>query len=194
MPKEKGGKKNQAETVERITEQKVLPIIERYGYELWDVIFEKEGAMWYLKVLFDKADGGIDDAECEEITEPLNKAVDTLSCIDLVDVFEVGSPGLDRQLRKPFHFVKMKGEKIKVTVRDENGKTAYYSGVLGDYDENSGEFTVQTDDGAIDTFRTENAQDLTASGMEYGDYVCVTFHPSKSKSSNIYTAIKVQDA
>ena len=54
MPKEKGGKKNQAETVERITEQKVLPIIERYGYELWDVIFEKEGAMWYLKVLFDK--------------------------------------------------------------------------------------------------------------------------------------------
>ena len=54
--------------------------------------------------------------------------------------------------------------------------------------------TVQTDDGAIDTFRTENAQDLTAGGMEYGDYVCVTFHPSKSKSSNIYTAIKVQDA
>lgn len=54
--------------------------------------------------------------------------------------------------------------------------------------------TVQTDDGAIDTFRIENAQDLTAGGMEYGDYVCVTFHPSRSKSSNIYTAVKVQDA
>ena len=99
MPKEKGGKKNQAETVERITEQKVLPIIERYGYELWDVIFEKEGAMWYLKVLFDKADGGIDDAECEEITEPLNKAVDTLSCIDLVDVFEVAACRIVRTIR-----------------------------------------------------------------------------------------------
>ena len=147
MPKEKGGKKNQAEQVERLTECKVLPIIERYGYELWDVIFEKEGAMWYLKVLFDKPDGGIDDTECEEITDPLNKAVDTLPCLDLVDVFEVGSPGLDRQLRKPFHFVRMKGERIKVTVRDENGKTAYYSGVLGDYDENSGEFTVQTENG-----------------------------------------------
>ena len=44
MPKEKGGKKNQAEKVEQLTEQKVLPIIEQYGYELWDVIFEKEGA------------------------------------------------------------------------------------------------------------------------------------------------------
>ena len=54
--------------------------------------------------------------------------------------------------------------------------------------------TLQTDDGAIDTFRTENAQDLTEGSMEYGDYVVITFHPSKSKSSNIYTAVKVQDA
>ena len=54
--------------------------------------------------------------------------------------------------------------------------------------------TVQTDDGAVDTFRIENAQDLTESGVEYGDYVCVTFHPSKSKSSNIYTAVKIQYA
>lgn len=50
--------------------------------------------------------------------------------------------------------------------------------------------TLQTDDGAIDTFRTENAQDLTEGSMEYGDYVVITFHPSKSKSSNIYTAVK----
>ena len=54
--------------------------------------------------------------------------------------------------------------------------------------------TIQTDDGAVDTFRIENAQDLTESGVEYGDYVCVTFHPSKSKSSNIYTAVKIQYA
>ena len=147
MPKEKGGKKNQAEKVEQLTEQKVLPRIEQYGYELWDVIFEKEGAMWYLKVLFDKADGGIDDTECEEITEPINKAVDTLPCLELIDVLEVGSPGLDRQLRKPFHFKKTMGEKIKVTVRDENGKTVCHTGILGGYDENTGEVILQTDDG-----------------------------------------------
>ncbi len=41
--------------------------------------------------------------------------------------------------------------------------------------------TVQTDDGAIDTFRTENAQDLTAGGMEYGDYVCLpSIHPNQN--------------
>lgn len=54
--------------------------------------------------------------------------------------------------------------------------------------------TVQTDDGAIDTFRIESAQDLTENGVEYGDHVCITFHPSKSESSNIYTAVKIQNA
>ena len=54
--------------------------------------------------------------------------------------------------------------------------------------------TLQTDDGAVDTFRIENAENLTEGGMEYGDYVRITFHPSRSKSSNIYTAVKVQDS
>ncbi|RHQ96327.1 hypothetical protein DWX80_09120 [Ruminococcus sp. AF21-3] len=54
--------------------------------------------------------------------------------------------------------------------------------------------TLQTDDGAVDTFRIENAENLTEGGMEYGDYVLITFHPSRSKSSNIYTAVKVQDS
>ena len=54
--------------------------------------------------------------------------------------------------------------------------------------------TLQTDDGAVETFRIENAENLTEGGMEYGDYVLITFHPSRSKSSNIYTAVKVQDS
>ena len=76
-------------------------------------------------------------------------------------------------------------------INDPNAVQSVYKLIIGS---TANTITVQTDDGAIDTFRTENAQDLTAGGMEYGDYVCVTFHPSKSKSSNIYTAIKVQDA
>lgn len=53
--------------------------------------------------------------------------------------------------------------------------------------------TIRTDDGAVDTFRTESAKDLTEGGAEYGDYICITFHPSESKSSNIYTAVKIQN-
>ncbi len=53
--------------------------------------------------------------------------------------------------------------------------------------------TVQTDDGAVDTFRTEELRNSSETSLEYGDYVQVTFHPSKSKASNIYTAVQIQN-
>lgn len=147
MAKQKGGKKNRAEEVEREALEKVAPIIERYGYELWDVIFEKDGALWYLKVLFDKPDGGIDDEECEQITEPINEAVDTLSCLELIDVVEVGSPGLDRALRKPEHFERLMGQPITAAVKGENGQTDYIEGELAGYDADGNSFTLTTESG-----------------------------------------------
>lgn len=154
MAKQKGGKKNQAEFVEKEAAEKIAPIVERYGYDLWDIVFEKEGAMWYLKVLFDKPDGGIDDTECEEITAPINEAVDGLSCIDLIDVLEVGSPGLGRELRTPAHLVKMTGQPIKIMLRDENGKDIYISGTLTAYSEEKDTLTVDCTDGGKELLRS----------------------------------------
>ena len=54
--------------------------------------------------------------------------------------------------------------------------------------------TVQTDDGAVDTFRTEELRNSSEASLEYGDYVQITFHPSKSKAPNIYTAVQIQNA
>ena len=54
--------------------------------------------------------------------------------------------------------------------------------------------TVQTDDGAVDTFRTEELRNSSEASLEYGEYVQVPFHPSKSKASNIYTAVQIQNA
>lgn len=148
MAKQKGGKKNKAEAVEQEAYKKLGAIIENAGYKLWDIVYEKEGAMWYLKVLFDRQsteDGGLSDTECEEMTAPINAAVDTLSCIDLIDVLEVGSPGLNRVLRHAEHFSEMRGEKIKFTVKDTNGKDIYLGGELIGYDEVSDMFTVNID-------------------------------------------------
>lgn len=147
MPKQKGGKKNQSEYVEKLAGKAVTPIIERYGYKLWDVVYEKEGAMWYLKVLFDKPDGSISDDECEEITAPINEAIDALPCIDLIDVLEAGSSGLDRPLRTARHFEELCGERIRAAVKTPDGKTEYISGRLTGYDEQTGDFTLLSDSG-----------------------------------------------
>lgn len=148
MAKAKGGKKNQAEWVEKTATMALEPIITQSGYKLWDIVYEKEGAMWYLKVLFDKPDGeeSIDDSECEEMTAPINKVVDTLECIELIDVLEVGSPGLNRVLRRPEHFLSLIGSPIKFSIKDSNGKELYIGGILTGYDEAEDSFTIEADE------------------------------------------------
>lgn len=132
MAKEKGGKKNQGGKIEAIVTDLVKPLIEEKGFELWDVRFEKEGAMWYLRVLFDK-DGGITSDECELVTEPVNKLIDKQSFIEMIDILEIGSPGMSRILRKPEHFEKCMNEPVKAMVRDEKGKTKAITGILSAY-------------------------------------------------------------
>lgn len=54
--------------------------------------------------------------------------------------------------------------------------------------------TLQTGDGATITCFTEDAKDTSTSNLEAGAGICITFDPTRSKESNIYTSIKIQDA
>ena len=48
------------------------PIAEELGLILWDVVFEKEGANYYLRIFIDKEDGiGIED--CEKMSRAVAK-------------------------------------------------------------------------------------------------------------------------
>lgn len=137
-----------AEKNSRIEErayEAVAPLIAEKGYKLWDVCFEKEGAMWYLRILLDK-DGGMDSDECEEISGPINKIIDKQDFIGNIDILEVGSPGLTKKLRKPEHFRASLNERIRVTVRDEKGKETAVYGILSDYDETASTITLTDGD------------------------------------------------
>lgn len=97
--------------------------------------------MWYLRILFDK-DGGLDSDECEALSKPLNELMDRQDFIGKVDILEIGSPGLTKRLRKPAHFRACLGEPIRVTVRGEKGKEHAVFGILSDYREEDGAFTL----------------------------------------------------
>lgn len=80
------------------------PIADGLNLKIWDVSFDKEGAMWYLRVLIEKEDGAVDMDDCEAMTRPLSKALDEADPIEQNYMLEVGSPGLGRQLKRPEHF------------------------------------------------------------------------------------------
>ena len=98
MAGKKGG--NTAAAVYEIAK----PIADGLNLKIWDVSFDKEGAMWYLRVLIEKEDGAVDMDDCEAMTRPLSKALDEADPIEQNYMLEVGSPGLGRQLRRPEHF------------------------------------------------------------------------------------------
>ncbi len=140
MAKEKGGKKALAPKIEQQAAALALPVLKEAGCDLWDVCFEKEGAMWYLRVLFDK-EGGVDSDKCEEISKPINQLFDKQAFIEQVDILEIGTPGLYKRLRKPEHFRSEMGERIRAQVKTEKGEE-FIIGILQDYNEDLGEITI----------------------------------------------------
>ena len=67
MAKQSGG--NTAQRVEAL----VRPTVEGMGLRLWDVVFEKEGPDWYLRVLIDKTDGTtMDTATSAEVSPAMD--------------------------------------------------------------------------------------------------------------------------
>ncbi len=117
MAKVSGG--NTAQRVERL----VRPKIEELGVTLWDVVFEKEGPEWYLRVLIDK-EGQMDTDTCALVSRAIDPILDEADPISQSYYLEVGSPGLGRKLTKNEHFELLKGQKIaaKLIRPNENGE------------------------------------------------------------------------
>lgn len=108
------------------TEQKIYdlirPITDELGYYLWDVCYEKEGAMWYLRVFIDQ-DEGISIDDCERATAPINKILDETDPISQSYMLEVGSAGLERELLKEDHFEICRGDRVRIRfIRSVDGE------------------------------------------------------------------------
>lgn len=106
MAKGKGG-------AAAIVEQIARPVVERMGYRLWDVRFEKEGPDHFLRVLIEK-DGDMSTADCEAVSRALDPLIDQADPVEGSYYFEVGSPGLGRRLTRPEHFAAALGQKVAV--------------------------------------------------------------------------------
>ena len=120
------------------------PIAEELGLILWDVLFEKEGANYYLRIIIDKEEGvGIDD--CVNMSHALDGPLDAADPIDRQYNLQVSSPGIERKLTRPFHFDYAMGEKVILKlIRPWEGKREF-KGVLVDYTE-KGDITIAFDD------------------------------------------------
>ncbi|HUI68570.1 MAG TPA: ribosome maturation factor RimP [Nitrospirota bacterium] len=107
------------------------PILESLGLDLWDLEFQKQGPKWLLRVYIDREiGGGVTLNDCEAVSRDLGTALDVEDIIPHAYTLEVSSPGLDRALSKPEHFIRFSGSAIKVKTFQKIGDEKVFRGKL----------------------------------------------------------------
>ena len=122
-------------SIEEKVEKLVEPIIEKIGYELYDVEYAKEGKNYFLRIFIDN-EKGIDLNDCEKVNDAITDILDEENYIKEQYFLEVSSPGVERVLRKDKHLEQNIGEQINIKLfkKDENGKKEYL-GKLKEFDD-----------------------------------------------------------
>ena len=131
------------------------PIVEEEGCSLWDVEYVREAGSWYLRIYIDKV-GGVDIEDCERISRRLDPVLDEADPIPDSYVFEVGSAGIERELKRPGDFEAFLGSDVEVRLyHPVNGQKSFV-GTLLSYD--NGTTTIEIGGKTLSFNKTQTAQ------------------------------------
>lgn len=120
------------------------PLARAAGAEVVAVEWKTEGRGFVLRVLVEKAgsaerrasteEAAIDLEVCATISRGLSAALDEADPIPSHYSLEVGSPGVERELRGPEDYARFAGKKARLKLRADIGGQRVHVGVLGPVD------------------------------------------------------------
>ncbi len=113
-----------------LVRQLLNPILTSLGLSLWDLEFQKQGPKWLLRIYIDRESGGVTLNDCETVSRDLSAALDVEDFISHAYTLEVSSPGLDRALTKPDHFVRFAGNTVKIKTHQPIEGQKVFRGIL----------------------------------------------------------------
>jgi ribosome maturation factor RimP len=121
------------------------PILAERGLELVDVELRHEGRGLTLRVLADR-EGGVDLESLSRLSRELSVLFDVEEPIPGPYTLEVSSPGIDRPLRKPDHFVRYLGKRVRLRSHVPLNGQRNFSGTLATV--TAGGVTLRSESGA----------------------------------------------
>ena len=154
-PKKKGG------VAQRVWDM-ALPLAQELGLSLWDVQFVKEGADWFLRIFIDK-EGGVSIDDCVDMTHAIDPVLDREDPIPQEYLLEVSSPGLERKLVRPQHFMAYVGKPVRARlIRPLETGERELCGVLLSAQEDGSRFELQLDEETSVTLEKKECSAVTA--------------------------------
>ncbi|MGE5816598.1 MAG: ribosome maturation factor RimP [Deltaproteobacteria bacterium] len=113
-------------TVSRVWEL-AAPLAEKEAMEIVDIEFRHEGSRGgrVLRLYLDK-EGGPNVDDLSRVSHQLSELLDSEDTVEGAYTLEVSSPGINRPLRRPEHFARFVGKRIRVRTRDMiNGRRSF---------------------------------------------------------------------
>ena len=114
--------------------EELKPIINGLNINLYDVVYEKEGRDFYLRIFIEK-ENGVDINDCENVNNAINDILDEKNFIKEHYYLEVSSAGLEKTLRLEKHFKDNIGNKIQINLYKQINNSKNIVGILKDYDD-----------------------------------------------------------
>lgn len=140
--------------IEKKTEDLLMPILDEFNFELWDIEYVKEGSDYYLRAYIDK-EGGITIDDCVDVSRRLSDKLDEDDFIDGEYILEVSSPGLGRALKRERDFEKSVGREIDLKLYKAIDKEKEFTGILTAFDKDK--ITVEIDNDSRDFLKSDLA-------------------------------------
>ena len=119
--------------IEKTVYDLALPIVKAAGLELWDVEYVLEAGQRYLRVYLDGPEG-VDLDDCERVSRALDPILDEADPVPDSYIFEVGSAGCERQLKRPSDFERFYGSQVEVKLYSAVDGAKQWVGLLKAYD------------------------------------------------------------
>lgn len=130
-----------ASKVKSICEEKIVPVIEKMGYEVVEVEYVKKSNGMNLTFYIDK-DDCVQVDDCEKVSKGIDQILEELNPTDDNPyILNVSSPGLDRPLKTERDFKRNIGKEVEVTLFAKLDGKKKYEGTLKSYTDS--EITIE---------------------------------------------------
>jgi ribosome maturation factor RimP len=124
--------------------EKITPLVEDMGYELFDIKFARGKNRSILRIFIDK-DNGVAIEDCESVSREVSNILDLEDIIPASYLLEVSSPGLDRPIRNLKEFKKAEGKMVRIVTTEPIDKQTFFQGRLEGSDDNGIELLLIKD-------------------------------------------------
>jgi ribosome maturation factor RimP len=95
----------------------VRTIVDDAGFRFYDLHFNKVSNV--LTVFIDRADGSITVEDCRKVSALISQDLDHSDIMTFRYTLEVSSPGVERPLKRPEHYLWAMGKLVEVDIKDK---------------------------------------------------------------------------